>query len=90
MRWPIFLISCSLFNLHEIIPKLKDKINKDKVDVKKWKITALYNFIPTAINKKLNWVDAIYNNNLFKLYDRINKIKKMKEKIDPSIKITFK
>ena len=88
MRWPIFLISCSLFNLYEIIPKLKDRINKDIVDVKKWKTTALYNFKPTAINKILNWADAIYKNNFFKLYDRNSKNKKMKDKIEPNINIT--
>ena len=62
-----------------MIPKLKDRISKDIVDVKKWKTTTLYNFKPTAINKILNWADAIYKNNFFKLYDRISKSKKMKD-----------
>ena len=73
-----------------MIPKLKDRINKDIVDVKKWKTTALYKFKPTAINKIPNWDDTIYKNNLFKLYDRISKIKKIKDKINPRIKIIFK
>ena len=89
MRLPIFLISCSLFNLDEIIPKLKDRINKDVMDVKKVKTTALYNFKPTAINKILNWADAIYKNNFFKLYVRISKNKKMKDKIEPNIDIIY-
>ena len=90
MRLPIFLISCSLFNLDEMIPKLKDKINKDIMDVKKWKTTALYNLKPIPINKIPNWDEAIYKINLFKLYDRINKIEKIKVKIKPNNNITFK
>ena len=35
MRLPIFLISCSLFNLDVIIPKLKDRINRVIIDIKK-------------------------------------------------------
>ena len=59
IRLPIFLISCSLFNLDEIIPKLKDRINKDIIDVKKWKIAALYNCKATKINKTPNWAETI-------------------------------
>ena len=87
MRLPIFLISCSLFNLDEIIPKLKERVNRVIIDVKKWKRTALYNFKPTAMNKILNWADAIYKNNLFKLYDRISKNKKMIDRMEPNINI---
>ena len=72
-----------------MIPKLKDRLNKDIVDVKKWKTTELYNFKPTAINKILNWADAIYKNNFFKLYDRISKNKKMKDRMEPNINITY-
>ena len=90
MRLPIFLISCSLFNLDVIIPKLKDRINRVIIDIKKWKRTALYNFKPTPINKILNWADEIYKINFFKLYDLISKIEKMKVKKEPNIIKIFK
>tara|TARA_B100000900_G_scaffold337240_1_gene299143 strand:+ start:129 stop:353 length:225 start_codon:yes stop_codon:yes gene_type:complete len=51
IRLPIFLISCSLFNLDDMIPKLKHRINIDIVDVKKWNTAALYEVKPIKINK---------------------------------------
>ena len=83
-------MSCSLFSFDEIIPKLKDNVNKDIVDVKRWKTTALYNFNPLAINKIPNWADAIYIINFFKLYERISKIEKIKVKKEPNSNKRFK
>ena len=77
-------MSCSLFNLNEMTPKLNERINKDIVDVKKWKTTALYSFKPTVINKIPNWADAIYIINFFKLYEWISKIEKINVRIDPN------
>ena len=90
IRLPIFLISCSFSSFDEMIPKLKDKINKDIEDVKRWKITELYNFKLIKISKIPNWADAIYIINLFKLYDRMSKNEKMKVNMQPNSNKTFK